>query len=118
MGVQSVINCVLIALGAVVMLVSIVRYGRFAVLLKAAGDEQRLSFYWYFAIHRALMAFFLLGYVGAIVAIVMNYPLLSETFVSFIFLGGSVFVYLGIVIQLKLAAEIAGGDGSINGKLK
>lgn len=103
---QSVVNCVLIGLGAVVMALSIVRYSRFAKSLNAIRLERRSSFQWYFSVHRALMAFFLLGYLGAIAAIVMKFPLLSETFVSFIFLGGSLFVYLDVLIQLKLIEEV------------
>lgn len=106
MEAQSVINCALIGLGALVMSLSIVRYSRFARSLDLISLERRSSFYWYFTIHRALMAFFLLGYLGAIAAIIMRYQLLSETFVSFIFLAGSLFVYLDVVIQLKLIEEV------------
>ena len=106
METQSVINSVLVGVGAIVILLSMVRYGRFERSLNSISPERRSSFYWYFTIHRALMAFFLLGYLGAIAAIIMQYHLLSETFVSFIFLAGSVFVYLDVVIQLKLIEEI------------
>ena len=106
MDTQSVINSVLIGLGAIVMVVSIARYGRFARSMDSISLERRSTFHLHFAVHRALMVFFLLGYLGAIAAIIMKYPLLSETFVSFIFLAGSVFVYLDVVIQLKLIEEI------------
>ena len=106
METQSVVNSVLIGLSAVVMIISIVRYGHSARSLDSINLERRSSFHLHFAVHRALMAFFLLGYLGAIAAIIMKYPLLSETFVSFIFLAGSLFVYLDVVIQLKLIEEV------------
>ena len=60
----------------------------------------------YLLLHRGLMCFFLLGYIIVTGAIVFRSSLLSETFVSVIFFLGAVFVFIGIVVQSRLLAEI------------
>lgn len=113
MELQAIFNCGLIGIGAVVMGISLVRTNRLSRLARSLSVERRERVNLQFTILRALMSFFLLGYVGAIVAIVMRYPLLSETFVSFIFLFGSVFVYLCVAVQLELLEppKDSGSDG-------
>jgi hypothetical protein len=107
MEIQSMLNLALISVGAIVMLVSIVQSNQFGKLTRCVRTDEQGTINLYFTIHRALMAFFLLGYIGAIAAILMDFPLLSESFVSFIFLFGSVFVYLCVVCELRLLQEIS-----------
>jgi hypothetical protein len=109
MGFQAAFNCSVIAIGAMVMLVSIVQSNQFSKLTRAIMAEHRQRIDLYLTLHRGLMIFFLLGYVGSIAAIIMKYPLLSESFVSFIFLFGSVFVYLCVAVQLLLLKELRAG---------
>ena len=106
MGFQAAFNCSIIAVGAMVMLVSIVQSNQFSKLTRAVEAEHRHRIDLYLTLHRGLMIFFLLGYVGSIAAIAMKYPLLSESFVSFIFLFGSIFVYLCVAVQLLLLREL------------
>lgn len=100
------INGAIIALGAIIMLVSILHTRHFARMSQLIPQARRHQMRLFFTLHQALMVFFFLGYVGALIAIFMKYPLLSETFVSLLFLFGSVFVYLSVTVQTRLLSEL------------
>ncbi len=106
MDLQNLLNIIIISAGAAVMIGSLYisrRYTRLATLIRL---EDRRTMMLFFTVHRALMVVFLTGYLGAIAAILMRFPLLSESFVSFIFLFGSVFVYMSVAGMLRLMASI------------
>ncbi len=106
MGMQAIINCVLIFIGAVIMLVSIVQAGGLMKTLPFIPERHRKRIKTYLLFHRGLMVFFLIGYIGVIAAFVFRYSLLSEVFVSTIFLLGALFVFIGVAVQSRLLAEV------------
>ena len=113
MELQSLLNCAVIIAGAFIIVVSLVMSRNFYRLSSAVRARYQRRARLFFSLYQALMLFFLFGYLGALVAIFMGYPLLSETFVSFIFLFGAIFVLLSVRGQLGLLLEIrkmAGGS--------
>ncbi len=60
----------------------------------------------FLVLHREMMVFFFIGYIVVTAAFIFKYSLVSETFVSFIFLSGAIFTYIGIVVQSQLLMEI------------
>ncbi len=56
-------------------------------------------------LHRELMLFFFIGYIVVMAAVAFRYPLVSEIFVSLIFLCGAIFAYLVTVVHSRLLAE-------------
>jgi len=56
--------------------------------------------------HRALMAFFLIGYLVVLVALASRMEFVGEFFTSVIFLCGAVFVHIGISIQKRMILEL------------
>ena len=91
---QTIINISLIAIGALVMLVSIIQTLSFRRYLRVLRPDSRSSISLYFTICQALMVFFLVGYLGAIAAILINPTMLwylsalimTKFVVDFIFL--------------------------------
>ncbi len=89
----------LIILGAVIMLANIIRFRKTVRIFNrfASTKTLRLSLLGY--LHQVLMVIFLIGYLAVAYAIVEQVTFFSDLFVGAIFLLGSVFVWLGIVIQ-------------------
>lgn len=106
MDIQTVINSTLILIGAGIMLFGMARSGDIQEIMPVVPENRQEAIRIYFLIHRSLMVFFLVGYIASIAAIFMQYPLLSETFVSLIFLFGGIFVYIGIVMQSRLMLAV------------
>jgi len=52
------------------------------------------------------MIFFFFGYFVILAAFVFKYSLISDTFVSIIFLFGAVFVFIGIDVKSRLLSEV------------
>lgn len=101
MSIQTIMNCGLILIGAIIMLVSIVRMKKLMKIMPFSPGlrrKQRL----FLVMHRELMLFFFIGYIVVMVAFAFRYSLVSEIFVSFIFLCWAIFVYLGIDVQSRL----------------
>lgn len=88
------------------MLISIIGTKELVNALPLVPDRHRKHIKLYLALHRALMVFFLLGYLVVLAAFAFQYSFISETFVSFIFFFGAIFVFLGISIQSRLLSEM------------
>ena len=106
MRIQTMINCAIIFIGAIIMLISIVRADDLMNTMPFIPEGHRKRIKIYLLSHRGLMVFFLIGYVVVMVAFAIRYSLLSETFVSVIFLFGAIFVFSGIAVQSRLLAEM------------
>ncbi len=106
MSTQTVINCILIFTGAIIMLVSIVKAKGVLSAMPFVPEHHRQHIEVFLKLHRALMVFFLLGYIVVLIAYLFDFSLASETFVSIIFLFGAIFVLMGIVVQSRLLSEI------------
>ena len=88
------------------MLIGIVRASGFTDSLPFVPKKHQRRLRLYLQVHRGLMAFFLLGYLAVMLAFASGHFLLSETFVSIIFLCGAVFVLVGVVVQSRLLDEV------------
>lgn len=106
MSVKTAVNCLIILLGAAIMLVGIVQAGRLAEALAYVREGRRRQLGAYLLGHRALMVFFFVGYLVVAFAFASGYKGVGETFVSLIFLFGAIFVLVGIFVQSRLLAEV------------
>lgn len=106
MSIHIASNCFLIAIGAIIMLISIVATKGLMKALPFVPENQRRRITLYFVLHRLLMIFFLCGYLVVLGAFIFNYSFISETFVSLIFFFGSIFVLLGVSVQARLLSEV------------
>ena len=99
-------NCFLIFVGAIIMLISIVGTKGLMQAMHFVPERQRRRITLYLVLHRALMAFFLCGYLVVLAAFVFHYSFVSETFVSLIFFFGAIFVFVGVSVQSRLLSEV------------
>jgi hypothetical protein len=106
MDVQKYISCSLIGVGAVVMLVSMVRVKGVAKLMPFAPERQQGPLYLYLLLHRGLMAFFLFAYLFVMGALAINSYSVSEIGLSIILLLGSIFVFTVVTVQTTLLADV------------
>lgn len=105
MDIMTNINFFLILLGAIIMLIGILRAGDSLDYVPLVPENHRKHIKLYLLLHRGLMAFFLCGYLVVLASFALHFHLFSETFVSVIFLFGAVFVFIGISLQSRLLAE-------------
>jgi hypothetical protein len=68
MSMHIITNCTLIIAGAIIMLISILGSKGLMVALHFVPEHQRRLISRYLMLHRALMAFFLCGYLVVLVA--------------------------------------------------
>lgn len=106
MLIEKFIYCFLIFCGAIVMLVSIVKAKDIIQVIPFVPKRHRQHLSRYLNIHRSLMGFFLFGYLVVLTAFAFDIHLVSQLFVSVIFLLGAIFVLLGTFIQSRLLSEI------------
>ena len=106
MNITTVINCFFIFVGAIIMLTSIVKAKALMEALIFVPERQRRHLGQYLILHRALMAFFFIGYLVVLAAFVFHLKFISETFVSLIFFFGAIFVSIGIIVQTRLLSEV------------
>jgi hypothetical protein len=106
MTVQTIVSCLFIAFGGIVMLLSIVKFTDILKAIPFIPEKHRTSIRRYLFIHRCLMVFFLLGYIAVFVAFVTRHSPMSELSVGIIFFLGAVFVFLGTLIQNQFLQKI------------
>lgn len=99
-------NCLLIAIGAIILLISITRGKHLLTLMPFVRERQRRHLERYLLLNRLLMIIFFFGYIVVLTAFTFNYTFISMTFVSVIFLLGAVFVFIGIDVQSRLLFEV------------
>ena len=103
---HTLINCILIFIGVIIMLISIVGTKSLKKALHFVPERQRKHISLNLVLHRALMTFFLCGYLVVLAAFAFNYSFISETFVSVIFFFGAIFVFVGVRVQSRLMTEV------------
>ena len=103
---STILNCGLILLGAFIMLFSIVKSKHILEAMPLIPEKVRGHIAQLLSLHRLLISFFLVGYVVVLVAFYIRLPVLSNLFVSVIFLFGAIFVFMGIAIEVRLLHEI------------
>ena len=106
MALDAIHSCLAIFSGAIIMLVSIVKAQGIMSVMPLITERHRKKITQYLSIHRTLMVFFLIGYLGVMLAIMFNFHVISESLVSVIFLFGAIFVLMGIVVQSRFLSEI------------
>lgn len=103
---EQLASGLIIFAGAAIMLASIVKWRQLSQVTPFIAERSRWQITRYLNLHLMLMAFFVLGYVGVATVFIFGVPAIGELVVSVIFLAGSIFVFLGILIQLRLLHEI------------
>jgi len=106
MGKHVILNCTLIFLGTIVMVISTIRAGTLMRTVPLVPQRQRRYVKVSLIFHRVLMIFFSLSYVVVMAAFAFRYTIVSDTFVSIIFLLGAVFVFIGLFVQSRLLKEL------------
>ncbi|MGD9008819.1 MAG: PAS domain-containing protein, partial [Desulfobacteraceae bacterium] len=96
----------LIFLGSGIMLVNIVRFRKTVAALTQSELMRRTRLRGLILFHQVLMVFFLVGYLLVAVAIWAKIAFLSDFFIGLIFFSGSIFVWLGILLQHRMIAMI------------
>ncbi len=99
---DAIVSATAISAGAVVMSVSIVRFRPILETTSFLESEERGVLERFLKIHRALMGFFLLGYVVVLVGVVFDSPLLSNLLIGAIFFFGALFVYTTVILQRRM----------------
>jgi len=99
---DAVISSIAIAAGAVVMLISILRFGGIMKKGHYIQGPERDTLCRYLKIHRALMVFFLLGYAVVLAGVIFNLGFVGNLFVAAIFFFGAGFVYIGLKLQDRM----------------
>lgn len=105
-GDVNVLALALIALGAAVMLVSILKYNDTVRLANRLLPDGEANVRRYTNIHRGLMCFFLFGYLIVLICLVAELNFIGNLFVSVIFLSGAIYVLLGVALQAKMLLSI------------
>lgn len=106
MGIQTMLNCSLILIGAAIMLASMVRANELKKALPFVSRRHRKHLLRRLMLHRGLMAFFFFGYLLVLAAIARRYSLASEILLSIILLFGAMYVFIGITVQSRLLSEV------------
>jgi len=106
MTMETIVSCVGILCGAIIMFVSIVKAKGVLAVTPLVAERHRRRIVWLLRLHRALMVFFLFGYIVVMLSFWFSFPLVGQAFVSVIFLFGAVFVMMWIMVQARLLSEV------------
>ncbi len=106
LSMNTLFNTLPIVIGAIIMLVSIIKAKSLLNALPLVPKNQRSYVRKYLLLHRGLMVFFAIGYLIVLVAFSFNLSFITNAFVSLIFLFGAIFVFIGIDIESRLLSEV------------
>ncbi len=103
---DTIVSSIGIAAGAVVMLISILRFG--ALMRKAhyIQGEEREALCKYLKVHRILMIFFLVGYAVVLAGVIFELGFVGNLFIAAIFFFGAAFVYIGLMLQDRMVQGV------------
>ena len=99
---DDVVSVTAITAGAVVMAASVVRFSPILDTIQFIQAKERRVLERFLKIHRALMGFFLLGYLVVLLGVVFDAPLLSNLLIGAIFFFGALFVYITVTLQRRM----------------
>ncbi len=102
----QILSLLLIAAGAIVMSISIIKYHATIRLAQSFITRGRSSATRWYKIHHLFMFFFLFGYIAVLFSIANNIQFVSELFTSIIFFFGAGFVLIGILLQSRMLRSI------------
>lgn len=103
---QQWLNFFLVAVGSVIMLVSIVRVKELMKAMLYVKEQHRVYLRRYILVNRGLMVFFFLGYLFTLIAMLVHVPFVGEIVLSLILFFGAIFVFIGILLQSRLLSEV------------
>ncbi|MBU2537505.1 MAG: hypothetical protein KKH22_03640 [Proteobacteria bacterium] len=103
---QHILSIAMILIGAVVMLVSLVKARELHILTSFIPERSKLDIIRSLRLHRGMMLFFLLGYCLAAGIFFFRLPFVGELLVGLVLLFGALFVLLGLHIQTRMLLEI------------
>jgi len=103
---QHILSIVMILIGAVVMLISLVKARELHVLTPFIPERSQPTIIRSLRLHRGLMLFFLLGYCVVAGVFAFRLSFVGEILVGLVFLFGALFVLLGLHIQTRMLLEI------------
>jgi two-component sensor histidine kinase/PAS domain-containing protein len=96
----------LVTAGAVIMLVNVIKFMTVPNLIKNITVKGYPGLKRFFIFHLILMIFFFLGYLVVLYAYGSNVHLIGALSVGIIFFLVAIFIFLGIVLQLKMLTSI------------
>lgn len=103
---HTVVYVLLIFSGAIILLLSIIRQKKLFDALAFIQEKKLPKVKRLLNIQKTLMIFFFLGYIIVAASFLFQLHLLSDFFVSLVFLFGAVFVLIGILVNLNMSDEI------------
>ena len=106
MNFMSIIACLMIGLGALIMAINIFKFGAILYRLNQFAIQERSKIRRLFFLHQLLMVFFLAGYLVVLIAAIAKIGFIGELFVGIIFFFGAIFVFLGIMLQSRMLNSI------------
>ncbi len=107
MDITTVIACVFIVIGAVIMALSIYKFRTMLKIFDISFvTREHLTIKRSFVYHMLLMCFFFVGYIIVLLAYVKQVHIVSELFVGVIFFFGACFVLLTILMQRRMLLSI------------
>ena len=98
---NTIAACVLIFLGAVVMLKSVIDYKGLIGTIQQSTEGFSKRTHALIRTHMFFKVFFFLSYLGVIYLFIRQIDVLNDFFIGLIFFFGAIFVYVGIIIQRK-----------------
>jgi hypothetical protein len=110
----EIVHVFLIFIGAIIMLSGIIRAKEIMEYVQFVPEKHQRHLRLNLLLHRALMVFFFIGYFVVLASYLFHFHILSETFVSLIFLFGGVYVFVGNSVKTSL---LRGVKTTLNGIL-
>lgn len=95
----------MIITGALIMVFSLWESRKLHVMIPFLAEKHRISLTRKINLLQGFMLFFLLGYGIVAISFLTNIDIVGELFVGFVFLLGSVFVFISNSIQAKMLTE-------------
>ena len=103
---DTLTSAISITAGAIIMLVSIVRFGMIMEAASYLQGQERKDLEKFLKVQRALMVFFLLGYIVVLAGVIFRLPIVGNLLVGAIFFFGGLFVYMSLVLQNRLVRGV------------
>lgn len=103
---NKIVAIILIALGSLIMALSIVKYYSTIRLAEGFLDSKEKNATRWYKTHHLLMVFFLFGYIIVLGAVYNDIKIVSDFFTSIIFFFGAAFVLIGILLQSRMLKSI------------
>lgn len=105
-GIKMCISCLLIFLGALVMLLNFFKFKNNIEAAKAIPQRHHRKIQVFLRIHQTMMGLFFCCYIVVGLLFAFNAVPVGQLFVGIVFFFGAIFVLTGISIQYRLLSEV------------